>query len=74
MLFLEKSTPCGRFTVSITSNIPDASLMLAQEGARSLKDLSDVLAGASTTALECAVALLEKYGPRQADDSLVTRV
>ena len=67
MLFLQKSTPCGRFTVSITSNVPESSMLLVFESARSLKDLSDVLANASTLALEAAVRLLDSHASPQSD-------
>lgn len=60
MLFLQKSTPCGRFTVHITSNVPEATVLITQDGARSLKALSDVLTDAATAALQAAVALLEQ--------------
>jgi hypothetical protein len=58
-LFLQKSTPDGRFTVSITSNTPESSLLLLQESARSLTALSDILSEASTLALTAAVNLLD---------------
>lgn len=62
MLFLQKSTPCGRFTVSITSNVPESSLLLTQDSARSLKNLSDLLTEGATSALQAAIGLLEAHG------------
>ena len=58
-LFLQKSTQCGRFTVSITSNIPESSMLLRQESAMSLKDLSDVLTDAAQMALTAAINILD---------------
>lgn len=69
-LFLQKSTPCGRFTVSITSNVPESSLLLLGESARSLKNLSDVLSDAAHLALTAAVGLLETHGPSPAVDAV----
>ena len=68
MLFLQKSTPCGRFTVSVTSNVPEASMLLVGDSARSLKDLSDLLTDASRLALEAAVGLLDTHASRPAAD------
>jgi len=63
MLFLQKSTPCGRFTVSITSNdVSESSILLRQESARSLKALSDLLTEAASCSLEAAVWILEAHG------------
>ncbi len=59
MLFLQKVTACGRFTISITSNVPESSMLLSQDAARSLKNLSDELSGAATMALQAAVSILE---------------
>lgn len=62
MLFLQKTTACGRFTISITSNVPEASFLLVQESARSLKNLSDELSAGAAIALRGAVSLLEIHG------------
>jgi hypothetical protein len=62
MLFLQKTTKCGRFTISITSDTPEASTLLLQDSARSLKNLADELSAGATMALRAAVSLLEAHG------------
>ena len=58
-MFFEKSTPCGRFTVTIETQQVGGPSLLRQDAARSAKDLSDICAEASRLALELAVSLLE---------------
>lgn len=74
MLFLQRSTECGRFTVSITSNVPESSSLLAQEAAQSLKELSDILASASTLAMQAAVQCLETHVAPPAVDAVARGV
>lgn len=62
-LFLRKTTPCGRFTVAITSNVPDKEVGFVQDHARSLKNLADLLTEGATFAMEAAVLLLESHQP-----------
>lgn len=60
MLNLSKQTSCGRFIVTIRSDVPGTDLMLVSDVARSLKELSDILSEASMLALRHAVEMLER--------------
>lgn len=55
---MQKTTPCGRFTVTIISNTPLTELSTVQDHARSLKNLADLMSEGATFALEAAVRLL----------------
>jgi hypothetical protein len=58
-LDLAKSTPCGRFTVTIES-FPQGDVVAVKDAVRSLVDLSQILMEAAEVAQQLAQKLLEK--------------
>ncbi len=60
MIELTKKTEDGRFTVRITSSFPQEAILMDQDVARSLKQLSDVLTDAAGIAIRLAVEVLER--------------
>jgi hypothetical protein len=58
MLDISKQTSCGRFIVTIETRQVGGDLLLTTDVARSLTELSDILANASSLARELAVRIV----------------
>ena len=68
MLNLSKTTSCGRFTVTVVSNVTADTLISSTEIARSLQELAELLVNGADAAIELASQIVPVTIPTREQD------